>query len=104
MKHMRSIAPMLALGLVCFGQLALAESNCKEAKGNLVEVNPGGNTASGTLSNGGWLNGTTLVVFLPGGSSTPLPTVFTFLGQFTLNSDHGQLKVKNLYTYDVVKG
>ena len=63
-KLWTSVATMLALGLLCLEQPALAQSNCKEAKGNTDEVFfLGGNSTSGTLSNGGWLNGTTLVVF-----------------------------------------
>jgi hypothetical protein len=30
--------------------------------------------------------------------------VFTFLGQFTLTTNQGQLKINNLYTYDAAKG
>src|SRR5437867_3237078 len=100
-KLLTAVATMLTLGLLCIEQPALAQSNCKEAKGNLVEVFTGGNSSSGTLSNAGWLNGTTLVIFPGGGSSTPRPTAFTFTGQFTLTTGQGQLKTSNLYLLDV---
>ncbi len=62
-KLLTSVATMLTLGLLCIEQPALAQSNCKEAKGNLVESFDGGSTSTGTLTNGGWLDGTTVAVF-----------------------------------------
>jgi hypothetical protein len=91
----------LSLCISSSTQSALAQSNCKEAKGILDEVFfIGGNSTSGTLSNGGWLNGTTLVVFT-GAPSFPLPNVAVFAGQFTITTDHGQLKTSNAYLLDV---
>src|SRR5262249_42301151 len=102
-KLLTSVATMLTLGLVCFERSALPQSPCKEAKGNVVEVTTAGSPlASGTVSNAGWLNGTTLAVFPPGGNSTPWPTAFTFTSQFTLTTAQGQLKTNNLYVFDVV--
>jgi len=100
-KLLTSVTTMLTIGLLCLEQPALAESNCKEARGNLVEVFTGGNSTPGTLSNAGRLNGKTLVGFPVGGSPTPWPTAFTFTGQFTLTTRRGQLKTSNLYLLDV---
>jgi hypothetical protein len=95
------LTAMLALGLLCLEQPASAQSNCKEAKGNLDEVFLlGGNSTSGTLSNAGWLNGTTLVVFT-GAASNPLPSIVVFAGQFTITTGQGQLKASNVYLLDV---
>jgi hypothetical protein len=59
----------------------------------------------GTLTNGGWLNGTTVVVF-PAGAPlpTPDPTAITFISTFTLTTIHGQLKGNRLYVLDFVTG
>jgi hypothetical protein len=96
------LTAMLALGLLCLEQPASAQSNCKEAKGNLDEVFLlGGNSTSGTLSNGGWLNGTTLVVFT-GAPSVPLPNVVVFAGQHTITTGQGQLKGSVAYLFDLV--
>ena len=80
----------LALSLVVLDQAASAQSNCKDAKGNLVEFFGGGSDSPGTLSNGGWLNGATLAVFNSAGFPTPVPTAFTFTAAFTLTTGHGQ--------------
>jgi hypothetical protein len=62
----RLIAVMATIGLFCAHEPALAQSNCKKAKGNLTEIFlPDVNSNTGTLSNAGWLNGTTLAVFGP---------------------------------------
>ena len=72
-SRLMSVATMLAFGLLRSAQSALAQSNCKEAKGTEVDIFivGGGNTASGTVSNAGWLNGRTLTVFPGGGNTTP---------------------------------
>lgn len=95
----------LGVALVVPDLAASAQSNCQQAKGNLVEVFPGGDTTTGTLTNGGWLNGTTVVVFPPGAPlPTPDPTAITFISTFTLTTIHGQLKGNRLYVLDFVTG
>jgi hypothetical protein len=100
-KLLTSLATLLALGLLRLEQPALAQSNCKEVKGTVDEVFfLGGNSASGTLSNAGWLNGTTLVVFT-GPPSFPVPNIAVFAGQYTITTVQGQLKTTNVYLLDV---
>ena len=103
-KFLRSVATMLALGLLGLVQPALAQNDCKEAKGNTVEVFDRVSTATGTLSNGGWLDGTTVVVFFGPGYPTPDPTEVTFASTFILTTIQGQLKGTRIYLYDVVTG
>jgi len=95
---------MLTLGLLCLKQPALAQSNCKEAKGNLVESFDGVSTSTGTLTNGGWLDGTTVAVFNSAGYPTPDPTEVTFASAFTITTNQGQLKGNSVYLLDFVKG
>jgi hypothetical protein len=103
MKHVIKITPF-ALGLVVLGHAAFAQSNCKDAKGNLVEVFNGA-ASTGTLTNGGWLNGTTVSVFNSPGYPTPDPTEVTFASTFTLTTNQGQLKGSNrVYLFDLVRG
>jgi hypothetical protein len=86
---------VVAIGLVCLGQPVSAQSNCKEAKGNLREVFlPDVNANAGTLSNAGWLNGTTLHVFVPG--LFPLPGVAIWTGQLTITTGQGTLKASTV--------
>jgi len=92
------------VGLLWLGQPVLAQSNCKEAKGILDEVFlPAVNSASGTLHNAGWLNGTTLVVFGSTPTSFPLPNIAVFTGQGTITTSQGQLKTSNVYLLDFAR-
>lgn len=103
-KLLTAVAMLLALGLLCLAQPALAQSNCKEAKGNTVEVFDGVHTTAGTLSNGGWLDGTTVAVFYGPGYPTPDLTEVTFASTFVLTTNQGQLKGTRIYLYDLVTG
>lgn len=103
-KLLTSVATMLTLGLLDLAQPALAQSNCKEAKGNTVEVFDRVSTTAGTLSNGGWLDGTTVAVFYGPGYPTPDPTEVTFASTFVLTTIQGQLKGTRIYLYDLVTG
>ena len=106
LKLLTSVATMLTLSLLCIERPALAQSNCKEARGNSVEVfNPASNSSIGTLTNGGWLDGTTVSVFNSPGLPTPDPTEVTFASTFTLTTNQGQLKGSNrVYLLDLVRG
>ena len=104
-KFLTSVMTMLTLSLLCIERPALAQSNCKEAKGNFVESFDGVSTTTGTLTNGGWLDGTTVAVFNSPGYPTPDPTEVTFASTFTLTTNHGQLKGSNrVYLLDLVRG
>jgi hypothetical protein len=95
----------LSLGLFFFVQSARAQSNCKEAKGNLSEVFfPDINSNRGVLTNAGWLNGTTLAAFVPG--VFPLPGVLVWTGQLTITTGQGELKASTvtLATFQPAKG
>lgn len=96
-KMMRRTALALSLGILSIGQSALAQSNCKEAKGNLDAVHFNGDTFNtGTLSNAGWLNGTTRGD-LSQAISFPLPGVAVWAGSMTITTNQGQLKTKDVY-------
>jgi hypothetical protein len=91
----------LSFGVFLFGQSARAQSNCKEAKGNLSEVFFRGDSFNtGTITNAGWLNGLTRVDF-PGPTFFPLPGVGVFTGKMTITTHQGQLKTNNLYLFDL---
>jgi hypothetical protein len=101
----RMMLVTLGVALVVLAPVASAQSNCKDAKGDFVEVFFGGDRGTGTLTNGGWLNGTTVSVFSPSAPlPTPDPTAITFISAFTLATIHGQLKGNRLYLLDFVTG
>lgn len=81
------------------------QANCRFAKGRLVEdYNPETKTARGTLSRGGWLNGTTVSVDSSTGLPTPDPNVITFTQAMTLTTAQGELKGSRVFLYNVITG
>ena len=85
------------IGVLFLNQPVFAQSNCKEAKGNLSEVwLPQVNSHAGTLSNAGWLNGTTLHVEPPP-YLFPLPGVAIWTGQLTITTGQGDLKASTVF-------
>lgn len=105
---MRLIASVLTLCLFSLAQSTLAQSpdsSCKQAKGNVVEAfDTVTGTSMGTLTNGGWLDGTTVAAFNSGAFQTPSPTQVTFGSLYTLTTNHGQLQGSAVYLLDLVTG
>ena len=98
-QKLTMIAAVLSIGLFTLEESAQAQSDCKQVKGQHVDVYDGvTNTSAGTITNGGRLNGTTLTVFIGRGAlPTPDPTTVTFTGDETITTNHGELKVYNVY-------
>ena len=95
------VAAVLSCGLFTLQESALAQSGCKLVKAQQVAVFDGPtNTTTGTITNGGDLNGTTLEVFGSGFAPTQDPTTITFLADFTITTNHGQLKASNVYLFN----
>ena len=108
-QKMTVIAAALSFGLFTLEESALAQeesapaqSDCKQVRAQQVGVFDGvTNTTTGTITNGGTLNGTTLEVFFGFGAfPTPDPTTVTFTGDFTLTTNHGELKASNVYLFN----
>jgi hypothetical protein len=104
-KFWTSAAILFALSPLCLPQRSLAENNCKEVKGKSVEAfNPASNAATGNITDGGWLDGTTVSAFNSQGVATHDPTEFNFTSTFTLTTDQGQLKGSRNFILDLVTG
>ncbi len=116
-----ALAMMLALGIapmMAFGQTriignegqdndlqsASAVSGCKKVKGNVSAVNNGNGTASGIITQGGELNGTTLVVLTSAFTPTPDPNTFSFTDDLTLITKKGVLRTHNVTLVDLANG
>jgi hypothetical protein len=105
MKTVNAVATLLTLAVLCSAQSALGEAKCKQAKGNFVEaLQQESNSATGTITEGKWLNGTTLSVFTSAGLPTADPAELTFTSAFVLATDQGELKGSRNYIFDVVTG
>lgn len=89
----------LTIGLFSFAQSASAVSDCKKVKGNLS-----GGGGSGTITQGGRLNGTTQAIFTSAFTPTPDPTTFSFTDDLTVTTNKGVLKTHNVAIFDVAAG
>ena len=89
----------LTISLFPLAQSASAVSDCKKVKGNLS-----GGGGSGTITQGGILNGTTQAVFTSMFTPTPDPTTFAFTDDLTITTDKGVLKTHNVAIFDVARG
>ena len=94
----------LTIGLFSLAQSASAVSDCQKAKGHLSDVNNGNGTTSGTITQGGRLNGTTQAVFTSPFTLTPDPTTFSFTDDLTVTTNKGVLKTHNVGIFDVATG
>ena len=97
---------MIALAACLFSQATLAadDRDCKQAKGNLSVVNNGNGTTSGTITQGGKLNGTTQAVFTSALTPTPDPSTFSYTDTFTVTTSRGVLTTHNVGIFDVATG
>ncbi|MEO6052297.1 MAG: hypothetical protein ABIP78_13345 [Pyrinomonadaceae bacterium] len=84
---------------------ASAGSICHKTKGNLSIVNNGDGTTSGTITQGGQLNGTTQAVFTSMFTPTPDLTTFSFTDDLTITTYHnGVLRTHNVAIFDTARG
>jgi hypothetical protein len=90
--------------LFWLGQPAVAQSKCLQAKATFVDVCLGGPTCTGTITQGGILNGTTLTLFTGGPSLTPDPNTFSFTNDLTITTVQGQLKIRIVNLFNVATG
>ncbi|HET6891685.1 MAG TPA: hypothetical protein VFH31_11330 [Pyrinomonadaceae bacterium] len=100
---MTLVAVMLMLGLFFLERTTSAQSpnsKCRQVKGDISDVsNPTG--ATGVLTNGGILNGTTELVANFAHLPTPDPTTSSYTNDFTITTEQGQLKTSNVGLFDV---
>ncbi len=105
----------LTSGLFSSSQSVLADMNttdgrdsdergCQKAKGNLGVVNNGNGTTSGTIRQGGNLNGTTQAIFTSAFTPTPDPNTFSFTDDLSITTNTGVLKTHNVGIFDVATG
>jgi hypothetical protein len=95
-------------GLLSLEQSTLAQglnqSHCREVTAAFVDVYNGGNTTSGTITQGGILNGTTTTVYTSGAFPTPIPSTVSYTGDLTITTNRGQLRASLVYIYDFGTG
>lgn len=97
---------LVAVVLTCFfalNQPAVAQGN-HEVKATFVDVCLGGPTCTGTITQGGILNGTSVTFFTGGPSPTPDPATFSFANELTITTVQGELKVKIVTLFNNVTG
>ena len=89
----------LTIGLFPLAQSASAVSDCKKVKANLS-----GGGGSGTITQGGRLNGTTQAMFTSAFTPTPDPNTFSFTDDLTVTTRKGVLKTHNVGIFDTATG
>ena len=94
----------LTIGLFSSSQSVLADSDCQRQNGNLSVVNNGNGTTSGTITQGGKLNGTSQSVFTSAFTPTPDPNTFSFTDDLSITTNKGVLKTHNIAIFDLANG
>jgi len=93
----------LTSGLFSSAPSVLAVSDCQRAKGNLSAV-INGNGSTGTITQGGKLNGTTEAVHTSGVFPTPVPGTVSFTDDLSITTNKGVLITHNVVVFDGVRG
>lgn len=100
-----SAVAFIALTIGLFSSSSVSASKgCQTVKGNASAVNNGNGTTSGTITQGGRLNGTTQTVFTSAFTATPDSTTFSFTDNLTLTTDKGVLQTHNVTLGDMANG
>ena len=95
----------ITLGLSLPSRSVSAIGGCHKVKGHESAVlNTETGTASGVITQGGILNGTTLVVLTSDFTPTPDPSTFSFTDDFTLTTARGVLVTHNVTITNFASG
>jgi hypothetical protein len=94
---------VLAIGLFSSSQSVSAFGDCQKVKGTLSAVNSGAG-ATGIITQGGKLNGTTQAVYTSAPTPTSDPTTVSFTDDLTLTTDKGVLRTHNVVIFDGARG
>jgi hypothetical protein len=97
----RILGALLITAVVATSVLA---GDCHSVKGTESVVNNGNGTTSGTITEGGKLNGTTQTVFTSGFTPTPDPSTMSFTDDLTLTTNKGVLRTHNVTLFEVAIG
>ena len=97
------------IGLFSSSQSASAVNSCQKAMGNLSVVNNGNGTTSGTITQGGKLNGTTQAVFTSAFTPTPDQSTFSFTDDLSITTraprtNNNVLRTHNVGIFDAATG
>jgi len=97
----RILGALLISGVVA---TSVAAGECQRVKGIESVVNNGNGTTSGTITEGGKLNGTTQSVFTSAPTPTSDPTSSYFTDDLTLTTNKGVLHTHNVTLFEFVRG
>jgi hypothetical protein len=79
-------------------------ADCQSVKGAESVLNNGNGTTSGTITEGGKLNGTSQTVFTSAFTPTPDASTFSFTDDLTLTTNKGVLRTHNVTLFDTAIG
>lgn len=96
---------VLSLAVFSSSSNVLAAGGCQKVKATENGVlNPDGSGATGVVTQGGRLNGTSQVALLTAFAPTADPYSFTFTDRFTLTTNEGVLRTNNVSLIDTANG
>ena len=102
---MTAVAAILSFSsALLFAGPVSSSGSCRQVKGNWADGDSSTayTGASGRITQGGILDGTTLVVYDPAFVYTPNPNFVAYIAELTITTNHGQLRTSNVYLYDIV--
>ncbi len=89
---------------LCQGAMADNRFKCKSVDADLAVISNGDGTTRGTVKHGGKLNGTSRAVFTSALVATPNPAAFSYTDEFSITTDRGVLKARNVGLFVVSIG
>ena len=95
---------LVTMSLVMFASSSTVLALCQRVKGNENVVNNGNGTTSGTVTQGGILNGSTESVFTSSFTPTPDPSTRSFTDDLTVTTVAGVLQTHNVTLFDGSNG
>lgn len=97
-------AVILTVVPFALGQPASESEKCKQVKGAWFDGVAGSTYTgqSGTITQGGVLNGSTVVVYNPAFVVTPNPNFVAYISELTITTNRGQVRTSVVYLYDIV--
>jgi hypothetical protein len=102
--RMSRASALFAFGLISLADCASGRSDCKQAKGETVQVAVGTAPSTGAITNGGDLNGTLTDVFTSTAFSTPDTAIVSFAGDLTITTNQGRLVASAVHFFDFSNG
>jgi hypothetical protein len=99
----RTLLTLILISICGIEAAAQSPAPCRPVKASWLDTLSATGT-TGTVTNGGVLNGTTETVYNPAFVFTPDPNVVAYIAETTFTTTIGILKTSNVYLYNFITG